>query len=231
MASRAHVIHDYSYGRRSERPRHDVWYREEDPVVLPRASVWSSSGGLILAALAMGGLIAGSAYTALHRPASEPVLAETPTPPLVAPDFQLDPEIQRARVTNMLSGPAYAVIEKGEAIAEPDEGAASLEAASSSPPAIVAGKQHMTVDDASSRTPDASPAAPKEPSTDTGTGADLQSLPHAPYPNPTITPPDAVAPPDAAPDTPTPVLGPDSERPPQENSGTTPDSKQPEESQ
>jgi len=229
MASRAHVIHDYSYGRRSERPRRDVWYREEDPVVLPRASIWSSSGGLILAALAVGGLIAGSAYTAVHRPASEPVLADTPTPPLVTPDFQLDPEIQRARVTNLLSGPAYAVTERGEAIAEPDAAGASAAASPSSPPAFVAGKQHMNADDAGSRAHDASPAAPKVPSTDTG-ASDLEGLPRAPYPNPTITPPDGVAPPDTPPEAPTPVLGPESEHPPQD-SGATPDSKQPDESQ
>lgn len=197
MASRAHAIHDYSLAPSHARTRRQVWYRN-DPVVVPRSSLWRTGGGVIVTALAMGAIVAGSAYAAFRS--EPPALAETPTAPL-EDSWQLDSFVQQANVANLLSGPARAV--------------PSLEGANS---AARLDEEPMFSEPAPSNT---LPSLPTEPSSGSSSEPPLpgtRTLPYPgpattapalPYPNPTTTPPDAVAPPDTAPETPTPALDPE----------------------
>ncbi len=192
MASRAHVIHDISFGSDARRPRRHVQFRVQDPIVLPRSSAWSTGAGLIAVTLAAGALVVGSAYAAFH---SEPTaLAETP-PVSLERDWQPLLVDSRAKVTNLLSGPAFAV------------------------PAVVPSMPPGDVElDAPLMSSDAPQAAIDEPAAGTrqqrwpqATPRSLPDSPRALVPDPTTTPPDAIAPPDSAPEAPTPLF--DSENP------------------
>ena len=195
MASRAHVVYDYPISR-EHWPQREVWYRNDEPVVLPRTSAFRLSGGLILAALTAGALLAGSAYSVLYTP--PPPLAETPIASLTR-DYTVDTQVERANVTNQLSGPALAVPQTGEAVGAEEQDVPMFGSDS---------RDHeVFIDDsapgAQPRMPQTSPAmpppqAPKLP----------QAEPSAPYPNPTITPPEGIAPDPASPQTPTPALDP-----------------------
>jgi len=189
MASRAHVIHDFpSYPDHSARVRRVVRYRDEDPVVLPRTSIWSSGAGLIGVALAAAAIVGGSAYAAYHP--ELPAMAETPAAPL-EPDWQPLPATSRAAVTNVLSGPAHAAPER----ATPNN---ELE---SNTPIVSGNSSEATLDE----------LAPAEPSHLPQTAPNTPPTPEAApvVPNPTTTPPDAIAPPSSTPETPTPVLDPE----------------------
>ena len=54
MAARAHVARDYSFG---DVPRRDVYFRREDPVVLPRSREFSIDFRLIGAALLLASIL------------------------------------------------------------------------------------------------------------------------------------------------------------------------------
>jgi len=205
MASRAHVIHDYSIAHPHVRSRRQVWYRH-DPVVVPRSSLWRTSGGLIVTALAMAAIVTGSAYAAFHDQA--PSLAETPTAPLVD-TWRLDPLAQQANVANLLSGPAHAVPSlegTGNAAHLDDQPLFSDPALSSAQPA-----EPLPLSPAPSEGLSPTPSEEQPlPGTRTlpyaGPAATTSAVP---YPDPVTTPPDVIAPPEATPETPTPALDPD----------------------
>jgi hypothetical protein len=195
MASRTHDFHDYSFGSAHSRPR-QVWYRREDPVELPRTSVWTAGGGLLVAAAAMAALAIGGAYAAVHE-APPPLLEETQAlPPIEA--WQPTATLSQAQVINVLQGPAMSVPEKtGTSVAsetEQDVPSTSFEAPSSQSPSFEA---------PSSASPSLAPP-PSESREVIIDDSKLYPPTPAPYPNPTTTPPDAVAPPVTDPSTATP---------------------------
>ena len=178
MASKAHVTHDYSFGHAPTRSRRQLWLPLDEPIELPRKSLWSVGGGALITVLAMASLLVGSEYAASSRVA--PSLAETPTLPL-AETWQPDSSVAQARLTNLLAGPALAV---------PDQAVGSATAAATAPeaPKDVSHAHESISDDAAP-----SPAETRP----------------APYPNPTTTQPDAIAPPHTGPLVPTPLLDPE----------------------
>lgn len=195
MASRAHIIHDYSFSGGRSHPR-QVWYRREDPVELPRTSIWRAGGGALLTAVAMGALVVGSVYAAFHE--APPQLAETPALPAIE-TWQPDASLNSARITNLLQGPALSVPDRVTPFMQTDlledVPATSSEAASSdaiSPESRAPESREVIIDDSKMY-----PPAP--------------AVTPTPYPNPTTTPPDAIAPPEATPGTPTPTI--DAENP------------------
>ncbi len=192
MASRAHVIQDYPFGNPAPRVRRVVRYRNEDPVVLPRSSVWSTGAGLIAVALAGAAIVGGSAYAAYH---TEPAgMAETPAAPLDR-DWQPQPTNVRAAVTNLLSGPALAAPSKALPMLQSD--------IETDTPIVSGNSSEVSIDDsapgAQPRFPQMAPPAPLSP----------PDSPPTTIPNPTTTPPDAIAPPTKSPEIPTPVLDPE----------------------
>jgi hypothetical protein len=216
MASRTHDFHDYSFGSTHSRPR-QVWYRREDPVELPRTSIWRAGGGAIATAAAMGALVIGSAYAAF-RETPAPLLEDTPALPPIA-TWQPDLTVSQAHVINVLQGPAMSVPEKAgttvAAEAEEDVPPSSFEAPSSkarsfdSPPPESPSfaspppeSREVIIDDSKMYPPTSTPA---------------------PYPNPTTTPPDAVAPPVTNPA----VTNPSPSAPPLDTENPYRDSEQP----
>lgn len=192
----AHVYHDHPFGRVPPRRRREVSFRdrEEEPIVLPRSSLFRAGGGLLLALTAGAAIVAGSAYAAYHTDA--PALLPTPTSPL-SRGWQPDPDVTHAKVTNLLSGPALAAPERG---AEASAGDA------------------MTGDSPqgeSLRSTSAGPSRAQSKSDDSilEDGALAPSFPPVPYPNPTMTPPEGIAPPDSAPQAPTPDSAPQAPTP------------------
>ena len=189
MASRTHDFHDYSFGSAHSRPR-QIWYRREDPVELPRTSIWRAGGGAIATAAAMGALMIGGAYAAL-REAPPPLLEETPAlPPIEV--WQPAATLSQAHVINVVQGPAMSVPEKtGASVASETETEADVPSASFEAPS----SQSPSFESPSSQSPSLAPppsSASREVIID-----DSKTYPAtpAPYPNPTSTPPDAVAPP------------------------------------
>ena len=188
MTSRAHV-YDYSFNDDARRPRRQLRFRE-DPIVLPKSSVWSTGGGLVAVALAAGALVVCSAYAAYH--AEPATLTDTLSLPLER-DWQPQSTNVRAQVTNLLSGPALAV--PSVASATPNH------EFDTDTPIMSSDAHEVTIDDsapgAQSHFPQATPI-PVAPD-------DRRTV----VPDPTTTPPDAIAPPNSAPETPTPVLDPE----------------------
>ena len=205
MASRTHDFHDYSFGSAHSRPR-QIWYRREDPVELPRTSIWRAGGGALATAAAMGALVIGSAYAAL-RETPPPLREETPVLPAIEA-WQPAATLSQAQVINLLQGPAMSVREKAASSVatetERDVPSSSFEGSSS---------ESRSSESRSSESPSfvAPPPESREVIID-----DSKMYPPtpAPYPDPTTTPPDAVAPPVTGPSTSTPQL--DSENPYQE---------------
>lgn len=199
MASRAHVINDYSFGNHTARVRRVVRYREEDPIVLPRSSVWSTGAGLIAVALAAAAIVGGSAYAAYH---TEPAaMAETPALPLDR-DWQPQSANARAAVTNVLSGPALAAPSKPQTMSDRDFDAEA--------PILSGNASQPGNDDSASRATTPYPRVTTTPfPQETPEAATPPDSPPSTVPNPTTTPPDAIAPPNTSPDTPTPVLDPE----------------------
>ena len=181
MASKAHVIHDYSFGHARTRPRRQLWFPLDEPVELPRSSIWSTGGGALVTVLTMASLVVGSAYAASRSVA--PSLAETPTLPL-AETWQPDPSFAQATLTNLLTGPALAAPDKAVVINTP----LATDAPKTEAPKNVS-HAHEVISDDSAPYPAETRAAP--------------------YPNPTTTPPDAIAPPHTDPLVPTPLRDPE----------------------
>lgn len=192
MAARAHVIHDYlvSSPRPRPRARRQVWYTD-DPVVLPRSSVWSAGAGLIAAAVAIGAIVTASAFAGFRPDA--PVLSETPALPMLD-RWQPDSLVEQANVTNLLAGPTRAV----PSLDGPNNAARLDEEPIFSRPELTPAELSPETSDEQSL-----------PGTRTLPYPGPTTTPTLPYPNPTTTPPDAVAPPDATPSTPTPLLDPE----------------------
>lgn len=180
MASRAHAIHDYALVGAPERHRRQLRFQTNDPVVLPRNHGTGITAGLLAAGALAIALVAGATYAVYY--ASIPTLEETPALAVIN-DWQPDQQITTAQLTNMLSGPTVAV--RDLAI-----------------PGIADGynEPQVIVNDSVPGAQETFPQ-PSEPS--------LSTLPATPYPNPTTTPPEGMAPPDASPQTPTPALDPD----------------------
>jgi hypothetical protein len=197
MASRAHVLYDYPLHRDSHAPRRGARRSTDDPVVLPRVSAFSMSGGLIIAALTAGALVAGSAFDLFRAPAPA-AMAETPMIPLER-DYSVDQAPAAANVTNQLSGPAHAVPQVGNmSDVEPSEDVPLFSSESSPVSSDNSRGPEVIINDSA---PGAQESFPQPPSA-------TPAVDPAPYPNPTTTPPDAIAP-ESAPGAPTPVLEPE----------------------
>jgi hypothetical protein len=164
--------------------RRDVWYRREDPVVLPRSRGWSIDYRLIAAALVASAVVTGATYAAFYT--APPSLAETPTAPIPSGiEWQPDPALARANALEALSGPAYATRDLAATEPRPEE--VFFDAESDAQPARPGfAPSPQEIQQPSAAPPDA-----------------------IPYPNPITTPPDAIAPPATPADTPTPVIAPD----------------------
>lgn len=200
MAARAHVIPDYSLQPRQRRP---LRFQTNDPVVLPRSRDWDINGGLIAAAVAATALIAGATYAVYYT--EPPKLAATPTLSLER-GYEVDDHFSRGNALKALSGAAVAApdslngaLSPGVALPPGDDG---LSTSSAAIPQRSAGSE-VVIDDSA-------PGAQETfPQPDAGEPAQSSVAPAAPYPNPTTTPPDAIAPPEAEPQTPTPALDPE----------------------
>lgn len=216
MASRAHSIHDhFDY---EHRPRRAVRYPgDDDPVVLPRDK--SAGTGLALAgsALVAVALIAGGGY-AISTVPSVPELAVTPALP-VTTSWQPDAEAFRARALAAVQGPAYAV----PSVQSAPEAADDADAVAPEPlgvdgPAIAPSaprpREPGSVEDSPSSSrpaPESGPTAPvsPDPALEAPTAVPPEATPVIPYPNPTTTPPDEIAPPQSGGDVRTPGLDPE----------------------
>jgi hypothetical protein len=163
--------------------RRDVWYRREDPVVLPRSRGWSVDYRLIAAALAASAVVTGATYAAFYT--APPSLAETPTAPITsAREWQPDAELGRASALEALSGPAHAT--RDVAATEPRAEEVFFDAGSDAQPTQPGAPSPQEVPQPSAAPPDA-----------------------ITYPSPITTPPDAIAPAGTPADAPTPVIAPD----------------------
>lgn len=193
MASRAHPIPDF-FVHAAERPRRAVRYPGRDePVALPRDKSAGTPFVLMLSALVATSAISAAAY-AVYRSAPTPPLSETPVAPL-APTWEQDNETTKAKVFELINGPARAV---------PNIVTASGAAEETDTSSTTSVPDQFFIDDSAQGAqlkPRPAPltpasAAPERPAT---------------YPDPTSTPPDAIAPPGVSPDLPTPAL--DTENP------------------
>lgn len=181
MASRAHVFPDYSYGREVSRRRRPVVFQTNDPVVLPRSRSWDINGGLIAAAAAATLLVAGATYAVFY---SEPTrLAETEAASLQR-EYQPDSDWARVNALKALSGPVVATPRAVEMSTLPTEATAPSTPSSfdSGAGLMPASRSEVIINDSAPGVQDSLPQ-PSEAQ---------PSL--APYPNPTTTPPDAIAP-------------------------------------
>jgi hypothetical protein len=188
MASRAHAIHDYPFATPHGRARREVWYRtDDDPVVLPRSKGDGISARSAFAALIASGLVVASSYALFSSP--EPQLGETAAAPL-SRDWQPNLDVERANVTNQLSGPALAVPSTASATAS--------DFAADTPIMSPVRPDEVILDDSLQLKTDQPMSQP----------AQTPEVSPAPYPNPTTTPPEGIAP-NASPATPTPSLDPE----------------------
>ena len=190
MASRAHVIHDYSFGGTRALRRRQAWYLADDPIKLPKSSVWVVGFGALATAAATAAIVAAGAYAAFHvapaRLTETPALAPTE---IWRPDLAAMSEAGRVR---LMQGPAFAVRDKALPLASregPEEAAMS---SSDSREIIIDDSQLYPLDD-SKRYPRTAP--PEQPPVQ--------------YPNPVTTPPEGIAPPATTPVEPAPTLDPE----------------------
>jgi hypothetical protein len=152
------------------------------------------NGAVLTLALITAGIAAASAYSVFR---TEPAaLAETPLLPLER-DARSDPELTHAHVIKGLNGPAFAV-RSSEA---PES--ASVDAVESLTPTTSAYRNDHVIDDAA---PGVQPQLLQQPAP---IEAPYPERVSPPYPNPSTTPPEGIAPPDTAPETPTPALDPE----------------------
>jgi hypothetical protein len=187
MASRAHHIQDH-FGHIGERPRRAVRYPgREDPIELPGDRRGTFSGALLVSALIASSLVAGGVY-ALYAAGTSP-LARTEAAPLV-PSWHLNVEPVLAQNQALIAGPAHAVpsVESQPGPEQPTEA-----------PVVVGGDRGP-----------APVSPPTTPAVPPAAEPDVTEAPRPlPYPDPTTTPPDAIAPPDVGPQGPTPLLDPE----------------------
>lgn len=202
MAARAHV-QDHPFV--SSRPRRDVYFRREDPVVLPRSRGYTLDFRLIGAALAATALVTLGTYAVFTS--SAPALGPTQETS-ISREWVPDTQVGHAAALKALAGPALSTRSLAAPEGEPSE--VTRESAS----ALQAFPQ-STVSESSAPLRSAEPsAAPRSNPAESLRGQDLvPELPATPelYPNPTSTPPDGVAPPEVTTDLPTPSL--DTENP------------------
>lgn len=173
MASRAQAI-DYSFQGHTPRPRRPLRFQTNDPVVIPRSRDWEISGGLIAAALAATALVAGATYAVYYT--APPTLTETPTTALER-EYEPNRELARASALTALSGPAVAAPDAPRLMSEP---LVTPEATSDVP-----NRSEVLIDDSAPGAQDTFPQP---------TENQLTTTPAPPYPNPTTTPPEALAP-------------------------------------
>lgn len=204
MAARAHVARDYSFG---DLPRRDVYFRREDPVVLPRSRGFSIDFRLIGAALLATALVTASTYAIFAT--APPALAETPTLPLVH-EWTPSTELGHASALKALAGPALSTRSlteprtpaDSEPIVEPEASQSvplqSVPSRSAAPHAVPYPAIPQAPADRASESPKAQDLVPDLPKPEV-------------YPNPTTTPPEGVAPPDVSTEAPSPAL--DAENP------------------
>ena len=208
MASRAHVIHDYSFDRRPPpvRQRRSVWMHTDEEVVLPRSRNFSGGGALFVSALAATALTAGLTYAVYVG--DVPALTLTEATPLVR-DWEPDPGVLRATVTNQLSGPAFAVPSRGGPITLPEDGWADVPLTSAGESSTLgsftsSGSSETPANDSASGL---SPAPIQEPLPNKPDAPGAQE--HSAYPDPTTTPPEGFAPASPQPEPAAPVTVPD----------------------
>lgn len=186
MASRAHVIHDYSFGGARSLRRRQAWYLAEDPVKLPKSSFWVASLGALATAAATAAIVAAGASVAFN--AAPARLTDTPAlaPAEVwQPDLAAVNEAGRAR---LMFGPALAVPDKAAPLASAEGSDDAMMSSSESREVIIDDSKLYPLDEAK-RYPRTAP--PEQPP--------------VPYPNPVTTPPDAIAPPATTPAEPAPT--------------------------
>ncbi|HEX2875243.1 MAG TPA: hypothetical protein VHP33_28525 [Polyangiaceae bacterium] len=177
MASKAHVIHDYSFGGARSLRRRQAWLLREEPVTLPKSSFWVAGFGAFATAAATAAIVAAGAYAAYHVAPAR--LTETPA---LVPAERWQPDlalVSQAGLVNLLQGPARAVPDKATSALASVDPAAATEATSSGAREIIIDDSKLYPLDESKRYPRTAP--PEQPP--------------VPYPNPTTTPPDAIAPP------------------------------------
>lgn len=201
MATRAHAAEDYSLRGAPERPRRQVWLRDEDydPVVLPRGRDRSISGVLIASAVLASALVGGGAY-AVYRSAP-PELSETPTLPLQK-NWEVDPAVTQANIAFALRGrPAAPAAASVPPAASDDAGMVAPPVTRAAPTPRKASGDEVRLDDSApgfqESLPQPTDNAPAMPSAvmPVPEVPILPDSPDAPYPNPTTTPPELSAPP------------------------------------
>lgn len=192
MASRAHVIHDYSFGGARALRHRQAWYLAEDPIKLPKSSFWVASFGALATAAATAAIVAAGAYAVFHvapaRLTETPALTPTET---WQPDLAAMNEAGREK---LMQGPAFAAPDKALPVAstEPSEDATISSSGSGDREVIIDDSKLYPLDEAK-RYPRTAP--PEQPPVQ--------------YPNPVTTPPDAIAPPATTPVEPAPTLDPE----------------------
>jgi hypothetical protein len=208
MAARAHAVHDYSFAGASERPRRQVWLRDDDEVVLPRGRGSQVTGALVLSAVLASALVAGAAYAVYW--AAPPELAAAPAAAPLSKEWQLDNTVTQANVFKALRGPAAATpaVAALPASEEPADVPQASQAAPRERETIIddsaPGLQESLPQPATPRTPDQQPTLTQPMLPDPILpNKETPASPEAPYPNPTTTPPEMTDPPaDSWPDLP-----------------------------
>ena len=217
MAARAHAVHNYSYAEASQRPRRQVWLRDDDDeIVLPRGRGTQITGALLLSAALASALVAGAAY-AVYRAtvptAQAPVqLGPAPAGAPLFKEWQPDRALEQANVARALQGPALATASVAQAAPSDDESDLPGPA-----PAVTREREsrEVLIDDSS---PGLQESLPQPPAPDVAQQPELTqpslpdpilpkkeapTSPDSPYPNPTTTPPEMSQPPaDSLPDLP-----------------------------
>lgn len=204
MAARADVARDYSFGS-APRTRRPVYYRTEDPVVLPRSRGYSFDYRLIGAAVAATALVTAVTYAVFST--SPPALAETPTLPL-SRDWSPSLETGRAAALKALAGPALST----RSLAAPQPGDFDAPVTSAPPSDFPQSSVPERVAPPSLRGSAPEVRVPVGSASEGTKAQDLvPELPPVPevYPDPTSTPPEQIAPPEVSPEPLSPSLAPD----------------------
>lgn len=191
MASRAQVFPEFSYGREVSRRRRPVVFQTHDPVVLPRSRSWDINGALIAAAAAATLLVAGATYAVFYTEPSRLNATETPS---LQREYTPDSHWARVNAMKALSGPIVAAPRAVEMSSSPAD--------TSAPSSFDSGSGLMPADGSFTPSTSLAPRTGSEVVIDDSAPGVQDSLPQpaenqpslAPYPNPTTTPPDAIAP-------------------------------------
>lgn len=212
MAARTHSVHDYSFARDSERPRRQVWLRDDrddDEVVLPRGRGTQITGVLVLSAFLASALVAGAAYAVYW--AAPPKLSEGPAAAPLVKEWHPDPALSQANFAKAMQGPAAAA----PAVDAPTISETTSEASHAAPAVAHDRDDEVILNDSAPGFQDSLPQSPKpnvaeQPELTQPTVPDpilpkkeAPANPDSPYPNPTTTPPEMTQPPaDSWPDLP-----------------------------